>query len=104
MKFLLDIFTKINAFVGKLQKDHIMHAYVSTLLIFIFFVILNALHIPFYVSLTASIGIVTFIGCAKEYYIDKKLRQTVFSVEDIYADIVGICIGVLTILFGWLCL
>lgn len=45
-----------------------------------------------------SVLITFMIGLGKEYIIDKIMRDSYFDKEDLYADMIGIIIGYITII------
>ena len=88
------LFNWINNKIGSIRNDLIIHAGVSALLFILIFNILS-LFIVSSAALLWSIFITLSIGLIKEYYIDDIIRGTNADIKDLYADAVGIIIGVL---------
>lgn len=89
------LFNWINNKIGSIRNDLIIHAGVSALLFILIFNILSLFIVSSIALLLWSTFITLSIGLIKEYYIDDIIRGTSADIKDLYADAVGIIIGVL---------
>ena len=92
--FFKNIFNWINNTLGSLRKDLILHAGVSAVILVLLFNILMLGMTPSFAMLLA-VFITLMIGLFKEYWIDDILRNSVADIQDLYADIAGVIIGVI---------
>ena len=92
--FFKNIFNWVNNTLGSLRKDLILHAGVSAVILVLLFNILtlgiaSSRAMPWAVFITLTIGLI------KEYWIDDILRDSTADIQDLYADIAGVIIGVI---------
>ena len=92
--FFKNIFNWINNTLGSLRKDLILHAGVSAVIFVLLFNILMLGMTPSFAMLLA-VFITLTIGLIQEYWIDDILRDSVADIQDLYADIAGVIIGVI---------
>ena len=92
--FFKNIFNWINNTLGSLRKDLILHAGVSTIILVLLFNILMLGMSPSF-AMAWAVFITLTIGLIKEYWIDDILRDSVADIQDLYADMVGVIIGVI---------
>lgn len=92
--FFKNIFNWVNNTLGSLRKDLILHAGVSAIILVLLFNILMLGMTPSFAMLLA-VFITLTIGLIKEYWIDDILRDSVADIQDLYADAVGVIIGVI---------
>lgn len=92
--FFKNIFNWVNNTLGSLRKDLILHAGVSAVILVLLFNILMLGITPSFAMLLA-VFITLNIGLIKEYWIDDILRDSVADIQDLYADAVGVIIGVI---------
>ena len=92
--FFKNIFKSINNTLGSLRKDLILHAGVPAVILVLSFNILTLGMAP-----SCAIGWAVFItltiGLIKEYWIDDILRDSTADIQDLYADMAGVIIGVI---------
>ena len=92
---LLKLINKVYNWVDFIKKDNVLHAYVSTIISNIIFIICINNDIYPWLSLIIS-GVVTImIGFFKEYIIDLFLRKTIVEKKDLVSDIVGTILGLI---------
>ena len=89
-------YNKFQNWITKVSYDKLLHAYVSTVMYIIIFGLLNYFNCP--MPSTISFIITFGIGVFKEYVIDLKVRKTEVQIGDIFADLVGILIGFISII------
>lgn len=92
--FFNNIFNWVNNTLGSLRKDLILHAGVSAVILVLLFNILMLGITPSFAMLLA-VFMTLNIGLIKEYWIDDILRDSVADIQDLYADIAGVIIGVI---------
>lgn len=92
--FFKNIFNWVNNTLGSLRKDLILHAGVSTIILVLLFNILMLGMSPSF-AMTWAVFITLTIGLIKEYWIDDILRDSVADIQDLYADMAGVIIGVI---------
>lgn len=92
--FFKNMFNWMNDTLGSLRKDLIIHAGVSAVILVLLFNILALILSPLSAMLW-GVFITLMIGTVKEYLIDDILRDSTASVQDLYADMVGVIIGVI---------
>ncbi len=92
--FFKNIFNWINSIFGSLRKDLIIHAGVSVVILVLLFNILALIMSPPFAMLW-SVFITLMIGILKEYLVDAILRDSTADIQDLYADVVGVIIGVI---------
>lgn len=92
--FVKNIFNWVNNILGSLRNDLILHAGVSAVILVLLFNILT-LGIASSRAMAWAVFITLTIGLIKEYWIDDILRDSTADVQDLYADIVGIIIGMI---------
>ena len=92
--FVKNIFNWVNNILGSLRNDLILHAGVSAVILVLLFNIF-ALFMTSSIAMFWAIFITFIIGILKECLIDDILRDTSVDVQDLYADIVGIIIGMI---------
>ena len=92
--FVKNIFNWVNNILGSLRNDLILHAGVSAVILVLLFNIF-ALFMTSPIAMFWAIFITFIIGILKECLIDDILRDTSVDVQDLYADIVGIIIGMI---------
>ena len=92
--FFKNIFNWVNNILGSLRNDLILHAGVSAVILVLLFNIF-ALFMTSSIAMFWAIFITFIIGILKECLIDDILRDTSVDVQDLYADIVGIIIGMI---------
>ena len=92
--FFKNIFNRMNETLGSLRKDLIIHAGVSAFILVLLFNILALIMAPSFAMLW-SVFITLMIGTIKEYLIDDVLRDSTADLQDLYADVVGVVIGVI---------
>ena len=92
--FVKNIFDWINNILGSLRSDLILHTGVSAVILVLLFNILtlgiaSSRAMPWAVFITLTIGLI------KEYWIDDILRDSTADIQDLYADVAGVIIGVI---------
>ena len=92
--FFNNIFNWVNNTLGSLRKDLILHAGVSTVILVLLFNILMLVMTPSF-AMACAVFITLTIGLIKEYWIDDILRDSVADIQDLYADVAGVIIGVI---------
>ena len=92
--FVKKLFDWINNILGSLRSDLIIHAGVSAIILVLLFNIF-ALFMTSPIAMFWAIFITFIIGILKECLIDDILKDTSVDIQDLYADIVGIIIGVI---------
>ena len=92
--FFKNIFNWVNNTLGSLRKDLILHAGVSAIILVLLFNILT-LGIASSRAMAWAVFITLTIGLIKEYWIDDILRDSTADIQDLYADIAGVIIGVI---------
>ena len=92
--FFKNIFNWVNNTLGSLRKDLILHAGVSTIILVLLFNILMLGMSPSF-AMAWAVFITLTIGLIKEYWIDDILRDSTADIQDLYADMVGVIIGVI---------
>ena len=92
--FFKNIFNWVNNTLGSLRKDLILHAGVSTIILVLLFNILMLGMSPSFAMAWAVFMTLT-IGLIKEYWVDDILRDSVADIQDLYADMAGVIIGVI---------
>ena len=92
--FFKNIFNWVNNTLGSLRNDLILHAGVSAIILVLLFNILMLGMAPS-CAMFWAIFITLTIGLIKEYWIDDILRDTSVDIQDLYADIAGVIIGVI---------
>ena len=92
--FIKNIFNWVNNILGSLRNDLILHAGVSAVILVLLFNIF-ALFMTSSIAMFWAIFITLTIGLIKEYWIDDILRDSTADIQDLYADIVGIIIGMI---------
>ena len=92
--FFKNIFNWVNNTLGSLRNDLILHAGVSAIILVLLFNILT-LAIASSCAMAWAVFITLTIGLIKEYWIDDILRDSTSDIQDLYADIVGIIIGMI---------
>lgn len=92
--FFKNIFNWINNTLGSLRNDLILHAGVSAIILVLLFNILTLGMAPS-CAMGWAVFITLTIGLIKEYWIDDILRDSVADIQDLYADMVGVIIGVI---------
>lgn len=92
--FFKNIFNWVNNTLGSLRKDLILHAGVSTIILVLLFNILMLGMSPSF-AMAWAVFITLTIGLIKEYWIDDILRDSVADIQDLYADMAGVIIGVI---------
>ena len=92
--FFKNIFNWVNNTLGSLRKDLILHAGVSTIILVLLFNILMLGMSPSF-AMAWAVFITLTIGLIKEYWIDDILRDSVADIQDLYADVAGVIIGVI---------
>ena len=92
--FVKKIFDWINNILGSLRSDLIIHAGVSAVILVLLFNIF-ALFMTSSIAMFWAIFITLTIGLIKEYWIDDILRDSTADIQDLYADIAGVIIGVI---------
>lgn len=92
--FFKNIFNLVNNTLGSLRNDLILHAGVSAIILVLLFNILT-LGIASSRAMAWAVFITLTIGLIKEYWIDDILRDSTADIQDLYADIAGVIIGVI---------
>ena len=92
--FVKKLFDWINNILGSLRSDLILHAGVSAIILVLLFNILT-LGIASSRAMGWAVFITLTIGLIKEYWIDDILRDSTADIQDLYADIAGVIIGVI---------
>ena len=92
--FVKKLFDWINNILGSLRSDLIIHAGVSAIILVLLFNILT-LGIASSCAMAWAVFITLTIGLIKEYWIDDILRDSVADIQDLYADVAGVIIGVI---------
>ena len=92
--FFKNIFNLVNNTLGSLRNDLILHAGVSAIILVLLFNILMLGMAPS-CAMAWAVFITLTIGLIKEYWIDDILRDSTADIQDLYADIVGIIIGMI---------
>ena len=92
--FFKNIFNWVNNTLGSLRKDLILHAGVSAIILVLLFNILMLGMTPSF-AMVCAVFITLMIGLIKEYWIDDILRDSVADIQDLYADMAGVIIGVI---------
>ena len=92
--FFKNIFNWVNNILGSLRNDLILHAGVSAVILVLLFNIF-ALFMTSSIAMFWAIFITLTIGLIKEYLIDDILRDSTADIQDLYADIAGVIIGVI---------
>lgn len=92
--FFKNIFNWVNNTLGSLRKDLILHAGVSAVILVLLFNILTLVITPLF-AMVLSVFMTLNIGLIKEYWIDYILRDSTVDIQDLYADAVGVIIGVI---------
>lgn len=92
--FVKKLFDWINNILGSLRNDLILHAGASAIILVLLFNILT-LGIASSCAMAWAVFITLTIGLIKEYWIDDIIRDSTADIQDLYADIVGIIIGVI---------
>lgn len=92
--FFKNIFNWVNNTLGSLRKDLILHAGVSSVILVLLFNILTLGMAPS-CAMAWSVFITLTIGLIKEYWIDDILRDSTADIQDLYADMAGVIIGVI---------
>ena len=92
--FFKNIFNWVNNTLGSLRKDLILHAGVSAVILVLLFNILT-LGMTSAFAMLLAVFITLTIGLIKEYWIDDILRDSVADIQDLYADVAGVIIGVI---------
>lgn len=92
--FFKNMFNWMNDTLGSLRKDLIIHAGVSAVILVLLFNILALILAPLSAMLWA-VFITLMIGTIKEYLIDDVLRDSTADIQDLYADVAGVVIGVI---------
>ncbi len=92
--FFKNIFNWINNTLGSLRKDLILHAGVSAVILVLLFNILT-LGMASSCAMAWSVFITLTIGLIKEYWVDDILRDSTADIQDLYADVAGVIIGVI---------
>ena len=92
--FFKNIFNLVNNTLGSLRNDLILHAGVSAVILVLLFNILT-LGIASSRAMAWAVFITLTIGLIKEYWIDDILRDSTADIQDLYADIAGVIIGVI---------
>lgn len=100
--FFKNIFNWVNNRLGSLRKDLIIHAGVSAVILVLLFNILALIMFPLSAVLW-SVFITLMIGIIKEYLVDDVLRDSKADIQDLYADIVGVIIGVIVSIPAMFC-
>ena len=92
--FFKNIFNWVNNTLGSLRKDLILHAGVSAVILVLLFNILMLGMTPSF-AMVCAVFMTLMIGLIKEYWIDDILRDSVADIQDLYADVTGVIIGVI---------
>ena len=92
--FFKNIFNWVNNTLGSLRKDLILHAGVSAVILVLLFNILMLGMTPSF-AMVCAVFMTLMIGLIKEYWIDDILRDSVADIQDLYADMAGVIIGVI---------
>lgn len=92
--FFKNIFNWINNTLGSLRNDLILHAGVSAIILVLLFNILTLVIAPS-CAMAWAVFITLTIGLIKEYWIDDILRDSTADIQDLYADMAGVIIGVI---------
>lgn len=92
--FFKNIFNWINNTLGSLRNDLILHAGVSAIILVLLFNILTLGMCPS-CAMAWAVFITLTIGLIKEYWIDDILRDSTADIQDLYADMAGVIIGVI---------
>ena len=92
--FFKNIFNWVNNILGSLRNDLILHAGVSAVILVLLFNILT-LGIASSRAMAWAVFITLMIGLIKEYWIDDILRDSTADIQDLYADVAGVIIGVI---------
>ena len=92
--FFKNIFNWVNNTLGSLRKDLILHAGVSAVILVLLFNILMLGMTPSF-AMVCAVFMTLMIGLIKEYWIDDILRDSVADIQDLYADVAGVIIGVI---------
>ena len=92
--FVKNIFNLVNNTLGSLRSDLILHAGVSAIILVLLFNILTLGMAPS-CAMGWSVFITLTIGLIKEYWIDDILRDSTADIQDLYADMAGVIIGVI---------
>lgn len=92
--FFKNIFNWVNNTLGSLRKDLILHAGVSAVILVLLFNILTLGITPLF-AMVLAVFMTLNIGLIKEYWIDYILRDSTVNIQDLYADAVGVIIGVI---------
>lgn len=100
--FFKNIFNWVNNTLGSLRKDLIIHAGVSAFILVLLFNILALIMFPLSAMLW-SVFITLMIGIIKEYLVDDVLRDSTPDIQDLYADLVGVIIGVIVSIPAMFC-
>lgn len=100
--FFKNIFNWVNNTLGSLRKDLIIHAGVSAVILVLLFNILALIMFPLSAMLW-SIFITLMIGTIKEYLVDDVLRDSAADIQDLYADLAGVIIGVIVSIPAMFC-
>lgn len=82
--------------INKIDKDKIIHSYVSTILTCLIYPFIKLLFENVNVCVIISAVIVLLIGIGKEL-LDKRTEGNQFEIKDIVADIIGIIIAIVII-------
>lgn len=100
--FFKSIFNWVNNTLGSLRKDLIIHAGVSAVILVLLFNILALIMFPMSAMLW-SVFITLMIGIIKEYLVDDVLRDSTPDIQDLYADLAGVIIGVIVSIPAMFC-
>ena len=92
--FFKNIFNWVNNTLGSLRKDLILHAGGSAVILVLLFNILMLGMTPSF-AMVCAVFMTLMIGLIKEYWIDDILRDSVADIQDLYADVAGVIIGVI---------
>ena len=92
--FFKNIFNWVNNTLGSLRKDLILHTGVSAVILVLLFNILMLGITPLF-AMVLAVFMTLNIGLIKEYWIDYILRDSIADIQDLYADIAGVIIGVI---------
>ena len=80
------LYVKPKNWLCGLQSDKLLHFIVSMILVLLLFAASE--------SLLVAMGVTFIIGVLKEVLIDKFMNQGTADIDDVLADLLGLCVGV----------
>ncbi len=95
VKTLRWLLSKIDLLVGKIPLDFTLHFIVSAGIAWLFMLLLALNGLGLLPASVAATTLAIAVGVAKEYVVDKEIKQTEADVLDLAADVTGSVFGVL---------